>query len=206
MDFFDCLEAQLTADLHYYWNYYDLFTLKERNLIESILDNPIAVNLVDQIWEEYKASFERAPFSLPNDFFEWQHKSNTPKEYFFMDDTLKGKGVETLVAFIDWLADKGYIPDDNDTKALLAFRLTGRCRPKGKKLPAIRWYGKNNKPYELIFIVKSFSDRDDYKKMRSFFVGPEWKKNSDGSYAKSASKNFQRQLAEFYPEACKILI
>lgn len=54
-NFFDYLEAQLTADLHYYWNYYDLYTLKERNLIESILDNPIAVNLVNQIWDEYKA-------------------------------------------------------------------------------------------------------------------------------------------------------
>jgi hypothetical protein len=40
-------------------------------------------------------------------------------------------------------------------------------------LPAIEWHGKNNKPYELIYIVRNFSDRGDYRKMRLFFQGPE---------------------------------
>ena len=201
-NFFDYLEAQLTADLHYYWNYYDLYTLKERNLIESILDNPIAVNLVNQIWDEYKASFDNASFTLPDDYFDWKHKSNTPREHFYMDDALKKKGVETFVAFINWLADKGYIADDNDVKALFAYRLTGRCRPEGKELPVIEWHGKNNKPYELIYIVRNFSDRGDYRKMRLFFQGPEWVKDRDSSYSNSADSEFKRQMAEFYPEAC----
>ena len=63
-----------------------------------------------------------------------------------MDDAFKKKGVRTFVAFINWLADKGYIEDDNEVKALFAYRLTGRCRPMGKELPAIEWRGKNNKP------------------------------------------------------------
>ncbi|MBR1513780.1 MAG: hypothetical protein IJ622_05760 [Bacteroidales bacterium] len=201
-NFFDYLEAQLTADLHYYWNYYDLYTLKERNLIESILDKPIAVNLVNQIWDEYKAGFENASFNLPDDYFDWKHKSNTPREHFYMDDALKKKGVETFVAFINWLADKGYIADDNDVKALFAYRLTGRCRPEGKELPVIEWHGKNNKPYELIYIVRNFSDRGDYRKMRLFFQGPEWVKDRDSSYSNSADSEFKRQMAEFYPEAC----
>lgn len=201
-NFFDYLEAQLTADLHYYWNYYDLYTLKERNLIESILDNPIAVNLVNQIWDEYKASFDNASFTLPDDYFDWKHKSNTPREHFYMDDALKKKGVETFVAFINWLADKGYIADDNDVKALFAYRLTGRCRPEGKELPVIEWHGKNNKPYELIYIVRNFSDRGDYRKMRLFFQGPEWVKDRDSSYSNSADSEFKRQMAEFYSEAC----
>ena len=201
-NFFDYLEAQLTADLHYYWNYYDLYTLKERNLIESILDKPIAVNLVNQIWDEYKAGFENASFNLPDDYFDWKHKSNTPREHFYMDDALKKKGVETFVAFINWLADKGYIADDNDVKALFAYRLTGRCRPEGKELPVIEWHGKNNKPYELIYIVRNFSDRGDYRKMRLFFQGPEWVKDRDSSYSNSAESEFKRQMAEFYPEAC----
>lgn len=201
-NFFDYLTAQLTADLHYYWNYYDLYTLKERNLIESILDNPIAVNLVNQIWDEYKASFENASFTLPDDYFDWKHKSNTPREHFYMDDALKKKGVETFVAFINWLSEKGYIADDNEVKALFAYRLTGRCRPEGKELPVIAWHGKNNKPYELIYIVRNFSDRGDYRKMRLFFQGPEWVKDRDSSYANSADSEFKRQIAEFYPEAC----
>ena len=114
---FDFCVNQLTADLHYYWNYYELYTLKERNLIEPLFNHPLAVDLVNQIWEEYKATLDKEPFVLPDDFFEWQHKSNMPKEYFYMDDTLKKKGVETLVAFIDWLAEKGYIADDNEVKA-----------------------------------------------------------------------------------------
>ena len=36
-----------------------------------------------------------------------------------MDDKLKKKGVDVLVALIDWLAHKGYIADDNAVKALL---------------------------------------------------------------------------------------
>ena len=120
-----------------------------------------------------------------------------------MDDAFKKKGVRTFVAFINWLANKGYIEDDNEVKALFAYRLTGRCRPMGKELPAIEWRGKNNKPYELIYIIKSFSDRGDYKKMRLFFQGPEWVKDRDSSYANSADSEFRRQVEMFYPSICK---
>ena len=202
-EFFDYLVSQLTADLHYYWNYYDLLTLKERKLIESILDQPIAEDLVNRLWDEYKASINHAPFTLPDDFFDWQHKSSMPKEFFYMDDALKKQGVDTLVAFIDWLAEKGYIADDNEVKALFAYRLTGRCRPEGEELPVIEWHGKNGKPYELIYLVRFLSDRGDYRKMRRFFTGPEWVKDRDSSYANSADSEFRKQMSEFYPEACE---
>ena len=205
-DCFGLLVSQLTADLHYYWNYYELYTLKERNLIEPLFDHPLAVDLVNQIWEEYKAALDKESFVLPDDFFEWQHKSNTPKEYFYMDDTLKKKGVETLVDFINWLADKGYIPDDNEVKSLFAYRLTGRCRPEGKELSAIEWHGKNGKSYELIYLVRYLSDRGDYRKMRRFFIGPEWVKDRDSSYANSADSEFRKQMSEFYPEVCKFVV
>lgn len=205
-EFLDYLISQLTADLHYYWDYYDLFTLKERELIETVLDHPIAVDSVNQLWEEYKASLDHAPFTLPDDFFDWQHKSNTPKEYFYMDDALKKSGVDTLVAFINWLADKGYIADDNEVKALFAYRLTGRCRPEGEELPVIEWHGKNGKPYELIYLVRFLSDRGDYRKMRRFFIGPEWVKDRDSSYANSADSEFRKQMSEFYPEVCKFVV
>ena len=112
--------------------------------------------------------------------------------------------METFVSFINWLTDKGYIASDNKVKALFAYRLTGRCRPKGKELPAIEWRGKNNKPYELIYIIKSFSDRGDYKKMRLFFHGPEWVKDRDSSYANSADSEFRRKISEFYPGVCEL--
>ena len=204
-DYRHFLETDLATNLHYYWDLYDEFLLKERNLIDPILDHPIAKDLIDRIWEEYENPKPKPsePFTLPDDFFDWQHKSNSPKEYFYMDDTFKKKGVETFVAFINWLADKSYIADDNAVKALLAYRLTGRCRPEGEELPVIEWRGKNNKPYELIYIIKSFSDRGDYKKMRLFFHGPEWVKDRDSSYANSADSEFRRQVEKFYPFICK---
>ena len=207
-DYRHFLETDLATNLHYYWNWYDDFTLKERNLIEPILDNPLAKDLIDRIWEEYQNPKPKPSetFMLPDDFFGWQHKANTPKEYFYMDDAFKKQGVETFVAFINWLADKGYIEDNNELKALFAYRLTGRCRPKGKELPVIEWRGKNNKPYELIYIIKSFSDRGDYKKMRLFFHGSEWVKDRDSSYANTADSEFRKQMSEFYPEVCKFVV
>lgn len=207
-DYRHFLETDLAARLHYYWDWYDDFTLKERNLINPILDNPMAKDLIDRIWEEYQNPTPQPtePFALPADFFDWQHKSNTPREFFYMDDTLKKKGVATLVAFVDWLADKGYIAADNAVKALLAYRLTGRCRPKGEKLPVIEWHGKNGKSYELIYLVRFLSDRGDYRKMRRFFTGPEWVKDRDSSYANSADSEFRKQMSEFFPEFCKFVV
>ena len=208
-DFRHFIETDLGVYLRYYWDLYDEFLLKERNLIEPILDHPIAKDLIDRIWDEYQnrpLQPSTEPFALPDDFFDWHHKANTPKEYFYMDDAFKKKSVETFVAFINWLADKGYIADDNEVKALLVYRLTGRCRPEGNELPVIEWHGKNNKSYELIYIIRSFSDRGDYRKMRLFFQGPEWVKDRDSSYANSADSEFRRKMSEFYPETCKFVV
>ena len=81
--------------------------------------------------------------------------------------------------------------------------MTGRCRPEEEDLPVIEWHGKNNKPYELIYIIRSFSERGDYKKMKLFFQGPEWVADKDSSYADSADSEFRRFLAGLYPEICK---
>ena len=207
-DYRHFIETNLGVFLRYYWDLYDDFLLKERNLIEPILDHPIAKDLIDGIWEEYQNPTPQhsEPFALPDDFFDWQHKSNTPKEFFYMDDALKKQGVDTFVAFIDWLADKGYIAADNEVKALFAYRLTGRCRPEGEELPVIEWHGKNGKSYELIYLVRFLSDRGDYRKMRRFFIGPEWVKDRDSSYANSADSEFRKQMSEFYPEVCKFVV
>ena len=197
----DCFRSQLFR----YWDWEAELKPREIRIIEPVLEHPLAVELVERFREEYEESQQpqpSEPFTLPDDFFDWSHNSGKPKEHFYLCDAVRRKGVATFVAFINWLAEKGYIADDNDVKALFAYRLTGRCRPEGKELPAIEWHGKNNKPYELIYIVRNFSDRGDYRKMRLFFQGPEWVKDRDSSYANSADSEFKRQVAEFYPEAC----
>ena len=39
--------------------------------------------------------------------------------------------------------------------------------------------------------------------MRRFFEGPEWVKEKDSSYAKSADSEFRRKMVVFYPDVCE---
>ena len=204
-DYRHFIETNLRVYLFYYWDWYNDFLLKERNLIEPILDNPLAEDLVEAIWKEYEASrmegAEEELIAIPSDFFSPNNLSNRKHEHFLPKDEVAAKGVETFSAFINYLVEKGYISDDN--KALFAYRMTGRCRPEEENLPVIEWHGKNNKPYELIYIIRSFSERGDYKKMKLFFQGPGWVADKDSSYADSADSEFRRFMAGLYPEICK---
>ena len=197
-DYRHFLETDLATHLHYYWDLYDEFTLKERNLIEPILENPMAVDLVNQLWEEYKASFE---FTLPDDFFQSKCAADDT-EHLHIKLSVEDKGAELFTEFINYVAEKGYIEDSPAVKKLFAYRLTGYCRPEGDLFP-IAWNGKNGKSYELIYIIRYLCDRGDYKKMRRFFEGPEWVKEKDSSYAHSADTEFRRRMVEFYPGVCE---
>ena len=203
-DYRHFIETNLRVFLFYYWDWYDDFLLKERNMIEPILDNPLAEDLVEAIWKEYEASRmedQNEPIAITTDFFSPSNLSNRKHEHFSPKDEVVARGIEAFSAFINYLVEKGYITDDN--KALFAYRMTGRCRPEEEDLPVIEWHGKNNKPYELIYIIRSFSERGDYKKMKLFFQGPEWVADKDSSYADSADSEFRRFLAGLYPKICK---
>ena len=203
-DYRHFIETNLRVFLFYYWDWYDDFLLKERNMIEPILDNPLAEDLVEAIWKEYEASRmedQNEPISIPTDFFSPSNLSKRKHEHFSPKDEVVARGIEVFSAFINYLVEKGYITDDN--KALFAYRMTGRCRPEEEDLPVIEWHGKNNKPYELIYIIRSFSERGDYKKMKLFFQGPEWVADKDSSYADSADSEFRRFMAGLYPKICK---
>ena len=205
-DYRHFIETNLKVYLFYYWDWYNDFLLKERNMIEPILDNPLVEDLVENIWKEYEASRmeeqeKNETITIPSDFFSSSNLSNRKQEHFSPKDEVIAKGVEAFSVFINYLVEKGYIADYN--KALFAYRMTGRCRPEKEVLPVIEWHGKNNRPYELIYIIRSFSERGDYKKMKLFFQGPEWVAGKDSSYADSADSEFRRFLADFYPEICK---
>lgn len=196
-DLLNYLENQLTADLHYYWDYYDLYTLKEHNLIEPIFEHPLAVDLVNQLWEEYKASLA---FALPDDFFSLKCVANDT-EHLYLKHPVESKGVETFNEFVNYVAETGYIENSPSVKRLFVYRLSGRLRPEGDLSPIV-WHGKNNKSYELIYIIRYLCDRASYQKMRRFFTGPEWVKEKDSSYALSADSRFKLKMSEFYPGIC----
>ena len=208
-DYRQFCEACFRSQLFRYWDWEAELKPREIRIIEPVLEHPLAVELVGRFREEYEESQQpqpSEPFTLPKDFFDWSHSSGQPKEYLYLCDTVRRKGVETFVAFINLLAEKGYIADDNDVKALFAYRLTGRCRPEGNELPVIEWHGKNGKSYELVYLVRFLSERGDYRKMRRFFQGPEWVKDRDSSYANAADSEFRKRMSEFYPEVCKFVV
>lgn len=200
-------EANFRMCAHFYQDSYGDFKFDERLLLDGILQRPeaqqmLAIEATEP--EPTGKAAEAAPFLLPKDYFDWNNCSNMPTEYFYLKKSVRGKGPSVLTDLINYLADMGYIEDCAAVKQLLAYRLTGRCRPEGG-LPPIAWRGKNGKSYELIYLVRYLSDRGDYKKMRRFFVGPEWVKDRDSSYANAADTEFRKRMSEFYPEACKFV-
>ena len=200
-DYRHFIETHLATRLHYYWDLYDEFTLKERNLIDPILDHPLAVDLVNRIWEDYEANLLGGSFSLPSDFFHSKCAADDT-EHLHIKLSVEDKGPEVFTEFINYVADRGYIEDSPTVKRLFAYRLTGYDRPEGD-LPPIVWNGRNGKSYELIYLIRYLCDRGDYKKMRRFFEGPEWVKEKDSSYAHSADTEFRRRMSEFYPSVCE---
>ena len=195
------IEAEFSVFLHYYWDFYDEFLLKERNLIEPILDHPLAVDLVNRIWKDYEANLLGGSFSLPDDFFHSKCAADDT-EHMHIKLSVEDKGTELFTEFINYVAEKGYIEDSPAVKNLFAYRLTGYYRPESD-LPTIVWNGRNGKSYELIYLIRYLCDRGDYKKMRRFFEGPEWVKEKDSSYAHSADTEFRRKMAEIYPGICE---
>lgn len=171
--------------------------MRERNLIEPLLEHPVAVDLVNQLWEEYQASLV---FTLPDNYFSSKCAADDT-EHLYLKSSVESKGVEVFTEFIDYIAEKGFIENSPSVKRLFAYRLSGYYRPDGDLSPIV-WSGNNGKSYELIYILRYLCDRASYQKMRRFFEGPEWVKEKDSSYALSADSRFKLKMAEFYPGTC----
>lgn len=183
-------------NLRYYLEWYDDFQPMEHKVLAPFLEHPFAIELMKKI--EAEAQADSNPFCLPADFFDLKNRSKARSEYLHPKLELINRGAATLTELINYLAEQGYIDASPEAKSLLAYRLTGFCRPEGE-LPQLYWSGKNGKSYELIFLVRHISERGDYKKMRQFFTGPEWVKDRDSSYALAAHSEFRRALEKFYP-------
>ena len=195
------IRAQLRNSLFMYWEGYDDLVLKERQIIERILSNPLVTQLVARYKEEYKAmKMGIQPFFLPDDYFSSKCAADDT-EHLYLKSSVESKGVEVFTEFINYVAEKGYIENSPSVKSLFAYRLSGYYRPEGDLSPIV-WKGNNGKSYELIYTLRYLCDRASYQKMRRFFTGPEWVKEKDSSYALSADSNFRLRMSEFYPGTC----
>lgn len=174
---------------------------KPANVVIANGDNGSVVNARGPLYPESKWGF------IPDDYFEMR-PGKQPEEYFdtfkFEVEYKKASLLENFVGLINYLAEEGYIPDNEETKALLAYRLTGLNRPEGR-LEKIKWTGKgrnnNDKksPRELYYLVKYWVRHCNSKnrQCKEFFVGPKWLE-TPSSKTKDCSRAFQRKLRDLY--------
>ncbi len=159
-------------------------------------DNGSVVNPRGPLYPESKWGF------IPDDYFELK-PSNHSEEYFDrerFEEKYKAKGLDHFAELINYLAEeKGCVPDDDETKALLAYRLTGLNRPA--QLKKIFWTGITSKdsPLELYYLVKYWVVHNHKKNPQcdDFFKGPRWEKNPS-SKVKDCSHEFQRKLKSLF--------
>ena len=135
----------------FYFDKYPDFRPKEKRFIDAILDNPLSEELLDHFkalikQEEEQKALESKDFALPDDYFMQSTAAFESDEFFYLKSKIRQKGVAVFSAFINYLAENGFIENSKATKELLASRLTGRNRPEGD-LPKIVWHGRNDKPY-----------------------------------------------------------
>jgi len=149
--------------------------------------------------EPYIAPIEKpaASFCLNDDFYTHRISSRHHDEYFGLSPMVLNAGPAPLQQLIDYLAEQGYIENTPTTKRLFAYRFSGCQRPD--ELNTIEWNGKNNRPYELIFLIKYLTRRASYIKMRRFFNGPEWVKSQDSSYAVGADTHLRATFDQLFP-------
>lgn len=141
-------------------------------------------------------------YRLDSNYFDQGMDASASQEYFYCHEDVLHGGPAKLTILINYLSEQGYISSAVNTKDILAYRLTGKGSPLN--LRPIQWNGKNGNPYELIYMIKHLTTRGDYRKMRRFFIGPQWVKDRDSSYAKSATYEFKKFLHQIYPTICPL--
>lgn len=158
----------------------------------------------DKSWERDRS------FQLPLDFFEKPINREDCEEFFDVKNSVEEGGAERFTRFINYLTSQGYIDNNDRTKRLLVYTLTGRWRPDDYQSgETIIWKDNGNEGKELCYIIKSIiaSNKKEHKydKMHKFFTGPNWSKTvPDKDQGNNASKNFKKALHYLYPTICKL--
>lgn len=110
-------------------------------------------------------------------------------------------GDEKLKELINYLAQAN-IDNSEDTKKMIAYRLTGKNRPSNLSLIHWNTRGAVNNGYDLIYLLQNIAERGGKRledKMRKFFTGPVFP-SPIAQYASSASRDFREMLHSLYPD------
>lgn len=181
----------------------------ERPVAEEEKDTPIPVmnDFIEQkptkeeghLYPDSKYGF------IPENYFEQKIDKAHPDDHYNLVEEIQEKGEEQFFDFITYLVDQQYIENNDEQKALFAYRLTGRLRPKDDDLPPVWWSGKNNSPKELLYIIRycvDFSSKKKFsKQMKKFFDGPNWPTKDYSTIADWADTPFREALHGMY-EVC----
>lgn len=172
--------------------------LVEREMLENILRQAPMNQRYEQIRKELKKD---APFTLPNNVF---GRKMNPIHGLDSGRIIK-RGVENYVAFINELAEGGYIGNDNYTKLAFARDFLGLSLSPQEDSPIkkVKWEGnkKNNEFYYLIGELHQNGSNGYYVSARTRFVLNEndKEKGEEKSYAKNVLKAFKELVNVYYP-------
>lgn len=184
----------------------DSETPKEINSIEiletcSEISQEITSDKTSETYDENN----NEDFFPDEDYFNQQPVPDQNAYLCKLKECVKAGGGTKFMELINWLAKEDkYIEDTPETKATLAFRLTGICPPQNP-VEKIEWKAKAT---YLFYIIKNFYQKEDSKreKLEKFFSCKDDQfKNvaSFSSYAKRGEETtkdpFLLKIRELYP-------
>lgn len=158
--------------------------------LESFVDSSVRVtNIVDVNYN--------GDFFLDEDYFKQQLVYDDKTYFCKLKENIKSGGGTRFMEFINWLAEEGYIDNESQIKATLAFRLTGICPPKELK-EKIEWKKDVN---DLAYIIRYFYPQTSkWSKINIFFSCTLQTFNLlSSSYADNVNEQFKNKIQEFYP-------
>ena len=182
----------------------DKLSEKEKEAFDLILNQPFVEPIITDMINrttivQQKETSEVKIFTLPDNFFNGQPTSSNKAEYLGGLRFFSGTNVAKFVEMINYIADRGFIENNYETKRLLAFRLTGRMRPEGE-LPKIQWFGGASKGADCLFLMKCSDSKKKYFQMRQFFDADFPAPEKTSSTVHSAGWDFMRKLNELFPD------
>lgn len=174
---------------------------REKNAFNVLLNQPFIAPKIEDIINRTtirspKPDDDDEMFTLPDNYF--RLSTSTDKSEFLTGGLFtQNSSVANFVELINYIADRGFIENNQATKQLLAFRLTGRMRPNGT-LSKIKWTGKASHGADCIFLMKCTDSKNKFDRMRKFFEADF--PDNPRSYASNASRSYIRKLNKLFPD------
>ena len=130
---------------------------------------------------------------LPENYFEL---TSAEKKDFFGDVKDVIKDVDAFEKFINYLASEGYIEDDDLTKRMIAFVLTGKGKPN-ENVNKIEWKTGRNELAYMCQQIYAFNGK--FQRIPTFFNYENKEKKLTANYADNASANFKHKMKQLFP-------